>query len=120
LNSSEFPERPGRPERRRPNRDAYHSSLSYLREFPFDLLKIDKSFIADLGAPASAKELTRAIVELGKTLDLKLVAEGIERRTQVDRLVSMGCDLRQGFFFAEPMLAASVEALLLSLSVDAA
>jgi len=96
-----------------------YSSLSYLRQFPFDLLKIDKSFIDDLGAVVSPKELTRAIVELGKTLDLKLVAEGIERREQLDRLVSMDCDLGQGFFFAEPMVGAAVEELLSSLSVQA-
>jgi diguanylate cyclase (GGDEF)-like protein/PAS domain S-box-containing protein len=96
-----------------------YSSLSYLRQFPFDLLKIDKSFIDDLGAVVSPKELTRAIVELGKTLDLKLVAEGIERREQLDRLVSMDCDLGQGFFFAEPMVGAAAEELLSSLSVQA-
>jgi diguanylate cyclase (GGDEF)-like protein/PAS domain S-box-containing protein len=96
-----------------------YSSLSYLGQFPFDLLKIDKSFIDDLGAVVSPKELTRAIVELGKTLDLKLVAEGIERRAQLDRLISMECDLGQGFYFAEPMEGAAVEELLSSLSVQA-
>jgi len=96
-----------------------YSSLSYLRQFPFDLLKIDKSFIDDLGAVASPKDLTGAIVELGKTLDLRLVAEGIERREQLDRLVSMDCDLGQGFYFAEPMEGAAVEELLSSLSVQA-
>ncbi len=87
-----------------------YSSLSYLRQFPFDLLKIDKSFVDDLGAVANPRELTRAIVELAKTLELKLVAEGIERQEQLDRLVSMGCDLGQGFFLAEPMAAADMEA----------
>jgi diguanylate cyclase (GGDEF)-like protein/PAS domain S-box-containing protein len=96
-----------------------YSSLSYLRQFPFDLLKIDKSFIDDLGAVVNPKELTRAIVELGKTLDLKLVAEGIERREQLDRLISIECDFGQGFYFAEPMEGAAVEELLSSLSVQA-
>src|SRR6185295_1499299 len=63
-----------------------YSSLSYLRQFPFDLLKIDKSFIDDLGAAETTRELTGAVVELGRTLGLKLVAEGIERRDQLDRL----------------------------------
>ena len=66
-----------------------YSSLSYLRQFPFDMLKIDKSFIDDVAAVPNQKELTRAIIELGKTLDLELVAEGIERKDQLTRLQSI-------------------------------
>ncbi|HYM16046.1 MAG TPA: EAL domain-containing protein [Dehalococcoidia bacterium] len=89
-----------------------YSSLSYLRQFPFDLLKIDKSFIDDVGAPVQHKELTKAIIELGKTLDLELVAEGIERPEQLSRLQTLDCELGQGFYFAEPLEAAEVEELL--------
>ena len=89
-----------------------YSSLSYLREFPFDLLKIDKAFIDDLGALTDRKDLTRAIIELGKTLDLELVAEGIESGEQVSRLTSLECGLGQGFYFAEPLDAAAVTTLL--------
>ncbi|MEX0749194.1 MAG: EAL domain-containing protein [Dehalococcoidia bacterium] len=89
-----------------------YSSLSYLREFPFDLLKIDKAFIDDLGTTTERKDLTRAIIELGKTLDLQLVAEGIESGDQVSRLTSLDCSLGQGFYFAEPLDASAVEALL--------
>jgi diguanylate cyclase (GGDEF)-like protein/PAS domain S-box-containing protein len=89
-----------------------YSSLSYLRQFPFDLLKIDKSFIDDVGVIIKQKELTSAIIELGKTLDMELVAEGIERRDQLTRLQTLDCELGQGFLFAEPMEAAAVERLL--------
>jgi diguanylate cyclase (GGDEF)-like protein/PAS domain S-box-containing protein len=89
-----------------------YSSLSYLREFPFDLLKIDKAFIDDLGERTERKDLTRAIIELGKTLDLELIAEGVESGDQVSRLTSLDCELGQGFYFAEPLDAAAVTALL--------
>ncbi len=89
-----------------------YSSLSYLRQFPFDLLKIDKSFIDDVGVLVNQKELTSAIIELGKTLNMELVAEGIERRDQLTRLQTLDCELGQGFLFAEPMEAAAVERLL--------
>ena len=89
-----------------------YSSLSYLREFPFDLLKIDKAFIDDLGERTERKDLTRAIIELGKTLDLELIAEGVEGGDQVSRLTSLDCELGQGFYFAEPLDAAAVTALL--------
>jgi EAL domain-containing protein (putative c-di-GMP-specific phosphodiesterase class I) len=89
-----------------------YSSLSYLREFPFDLLKIDKAFIDDVAEVAGQKDLTRAIIELGKTLHLALVAEGIEHSDQVDKLNALDCDLGQGFFFAEPLDAEGVDRLL--------
>jgi len=88
-----------------------YSSLSYLREFPFDLLKIDKSFIDDVGF-VNQKELTKAIIGLGKTLDLELVAEGIEHTDQLSRLQSMECELGQGFLFAKPMDVSAVDELL--------
>jgi diguanylate cyclase (GGDEF)-like protein/PAS domain S-box-containing protein len=89
-----------------------YSSLSYLRQFPFDLLKIDKSFIDDVGSVTRQKEMTRAIIELGKTLDLELVAEGIERNEQLSRLKTMDCEVGQGFYFARPLDSEDVEALL--------
>jgi predicted signal transduction protein with EAL and GGDEF domain len=95
-----------------------YSSLSYLREFPFDLLKIDKSFIDDVGAIPNQRELTKAIIELGKTLDLELVAEGIERPDQVSRLQSMDCELGQGFYFAQPMDGEDVDLLFASIGAS--
>jgi diguanylate cyclase (GGDEF)-like protein len=89
-----------------------YSSLSYLRDFPFDLLKIDRAFIADLGIEERGKELAAAIIELGRTLDLELVAEGIERTDQLSRLKLLGCTFGQGFHLAKPMDAPSIHALL--------
>jgi diguanylate cyclase (GGDEF)-like protein/PAS domain S-box-containing protein len=98
-----------------------YSSLSYLRQFPFDLLKIDKSFIDDVGDTGRDKELTRAIIELGKTLDLELVAEGIERNDQLARLKILECELGQGFYFAAPLEHQAVDDLLARLQTgDAA
>jgi EAL domain-containing protein (putative c-di-GMP-specific phosphodiesterase class I) len=88
-----------------------YSSLSYLSQFPFDILKIDRSFIR--GEPNSGQqELTRAIIDLGKNLQLQTVAEGIERSEQLTRLRSMDCELGQGFLFAEPLETEAVERLL--------
>lgn len=89
-----------------------YSSLSYLRQFPFDLLKIDKSFIDDVAAVPQQKELTRAIIELGKTLDLEMVAEGIESNEQLVRLQTLDCELGQGFYFARPLDHEAVADLL--------
>lgn len=88
-----------------------YSSLSYLNQFPFDLLKIDKSFIDGLGAKVGQKEVARAIIELGKTLDLDVVAEGIERGEQLARLQALDCELGQGFLFARPIEVEDIEKL---------
>jgi EAL domain-containing protein (putative c-di-GMP-specific phosphodiesterase class I) len=80
-----------------------YSALSYLRMFPVDVLKVDKSFIDNIaGAPEQAA-LGRAVIELGHALDLLLVAEGIERSDQVQALRSLGCQLGQGFLLARPL-----------------
>ena len=97
-----------------------YSSLSYIRQFPFDLLKIEKSFIDDVGTVPNQRELTRAIIELGKTLDLELVAEGIEHGEQLSRLQTMECELGQGFYFAEPMDSAAIDALLATMTAQSA
>jgi diguanylate cyclase (GGDEF)-like protein/PAS domain S-box-containing protein len=88
-----------------------YSSLSYLRQFPFDILKIDKSFVDDLGSDRQ-HELIGAIVEIGRTLHLELAAEGIESADQLDRLLSLQCDVGQGYYLAKPLFATDMEALL--------
>jgi diguanylate cyclase (GGDEF)-like protein/PAS domain S-box-containing protein len=88
------------------------SSLSYLRRFPFDLLKIDRTFIEDLTGDGVDREITHAIIELGRTLRLELVAEGIEDAEQLSRLQRLRCDLGQGFLFARPLPASDAEAFL--------
>ncbi|MGE5596437.1 MAG: putative bifunctional diguanylate cyclase/phosphodiesterase [Hyphomicrobiales bacterium] len=89
-----------------------YSSLTYLREFPVDLLKIDRSFVGDIGVVAPEQELARVIIELGKTLGISVVAEGIERPDQFGRLRELQCELGQGFYFAKPLGAAEAEAML--------
>jgi diguanylate cyclase (GGDEF)-like protein/PAS domain S-box-containing protein len=89
-----------------------YSSLTYLREFPFDLLKIDKGFVADIGLVEPGHELARVIIELGKTLGVPVVAEGIERHDQLTRLQSLDCDFGQGYYFSEPLDSAGVELFL--------
>jgi len=87
-----------------------YSSLSYLERFPIDILKIDRSFVSDAGASGSA--IARAIVDLGRTLNLEVIAEGIEQREQARWLADMGCRFGQGYLFARPVGAAAIEALL--------
>ncbi len=90
-----------------------YSSLQYLRRFPIDILKIAKSFVDGLGgAEAAESVLPRAIVDLGESFQLRVVAEGIEEAIQVERLLELGCGFGQGFHFGRPMDAADVEQVL--------
>jgi diguanylate cyclase (GGDEF)-like protein/PAS domain S-box-containing protein len=89
-----------------------HSSLSYLRRFPIDILKIAKPFIDDVGAGMEKSALARAIIGLGDTLKLKTIAEGVEIAEQRAALVSLGCELGQGYFFAPALPGVGIERLL--------
>jgi diguanylate cyclase (GGDEF)-like protein/PAS domain S-box-containing protein len=80
-----------------------YSSLSYLRNFPFDVIKIDRSFIRDLDTSASARAIVQAIVALGKALGLSVTAEGVETHGQLATLAADQCDEVQGFLLARPM-----------------
>ena len=80
-----------------------YSSLAYLRRFPIDIIKIDKSFVAGIGGGSESSTLTRAIVQLGQTLQLVTVAEGIETAEQMSELRNAGCSMGQGYHFAEPL-----------------
>jgi diguanylate cyclase len=82
-----------------------HSSLAALRRLPAAELKIDRAFVCDLEASADARSIVRAIVQMAHTLDLRVVAEGVETEAQRDLLVAIGCDELQGFLFARPMTA---------------
>jgi diguanylate cyclase (GGDEF)-like protein len=77
-----------------------YSSLSYLNIFPVDVVKIDKSFVAGLGADANATALVRGILSLTRALGLAAVAEGIENRTQLEALRQLGCKFAQGYFWS--------------------
>lgn len=85
-----------------------YSSLAYLRQFPIDILKIDRSFIASMESEESAA-LIRTLVQLGKQLGLRTLAEGIEDEEQFDRLQQEKCDSGQGFMLARPLSVAAVE-----------
>jgi diguanylate cyclase (GGDEF)-like protein len=86
-----------------------YSSLAYLRNFPVDALKIDRAFIDHVADPGSDDHaLVRAIISLGLTLDLRVVAEGIEREDQRRELKRLGCDRGQGYLFSRPLPAAEL------------
>jgi diguanylate cyclase (GGDEF)-like protein len=89
-----------------------YSSLEYLRGFPLDVLKVAKSFVDGLSGAAEGVALARAIIELGESFDLTVVGEGIEEPEQRDRLRELGCRLGQGFLFARPAEAETIDALL--------
>ncbi|GAA2384613.1 bifunctional diguanylate cyclase/phosphodiesterase [Dactylosporangium salmoneum] len=89
-----------------------YSSLAYLRRFPVDTLKIDRSFVERLSGAAPDAALARTIVQLGQSLGMGTVAEGIEQYAQFLALRRMGCDLAQGYYFAKPLPAAEAGLLL--------
>jgi len=91
-----------------------HSSLSYLKKFPIDILKIDKSFIDDMELADVNKRIVKSIIELSHHLNLKVVAEGVESKSQLDMLASIGCDSMQGYFYSKPLHYEVVTKLLMA------
>ena len=89
-----------------------YSSLAYLRKFPVDVLKIDRSFVADMHRSPDAAALIHTLVELGRNLGLVTLAEGIEQQDQLDGLRGEQCDHGQGFIFSRPVTASEVLGLL--------
>ncbi|HUL85978.1 MAG TPA: EAL domain-containing protein, partial [Actinomycetota bacterium] len=89
-----------------------YSSLNYVRRFPVDILKVDKSFIDGVTEGGESSALTAAVIELASILNLKPVAEGIERPDQLQRLLELQCDLGQGFLFAKPLPEIELEPML--------
>lgn len=80
-----------------------YSSLSYLKKLPIDVLKIDQSFVRDMLTDHSDAAIIEAIVRMGQALGLELVAEGVENQEQSQQLLSLGCELMQGFHYCHPM-----------------
>lgn len=89
-----------------------YSSLNYLRNFPLDSLKIDSSFISDIGSGGSGEMLVSAIIAIGQSLGLEVVAEGVENEAQLSFLRQQWCDQIQGFLFCRPVPAEEIEVLL--------
>jgi diguanylate cyclase (GGDEF)-like protein len=88
------------------------SSLNYLRSFPFDKIKIDKSFVDDVSKGGDSIAIVRAIVDLARALKIEVVAEGVETADQLDHLVAEGCIEMQGYYFSRPAPIESFEQVL--------
>lgn len=80
-----------------------YSALGYLKNYPFDTLKIDKSFVGDLNRDSDDTALVRAIINMAHSLNLHVVAEGVEYRDQAAFLANERCDYAQGFLFTHPL-----------------
>lgn len=83
-----------------------YASLSHLRRFPIDTLKIDRSFVRDIAMDSDDASIVRAVIGMGKSLDMQVVAEGVETSEQFDFLRQQGCPEGQGYYFSEPIVAA--------------
>jgi len=89
-----------------------YSSLQHLNRLPIQTLKIDRTFIRHVSEPQGTSALVQAILSLAHSLDLQVVAEGVEREDQAETLIRLGCDVMQGFLFAPPQPAAGIPALI--------
>jgi len=90
-----------------------YSSLSYLKRFPFDTLKIDKSFVHDITCDPDNASIARAILAMAHSLRMKVIAEGVETLAQLEYLRGHGCDEMQGYYFSRPVPAAELPGLML-------
>jgi EAL domain-containing protein (putative c-di-GMP-specific phosphodiesterase class I) len=91
-----------------------YSSLSYLKTMPLDELKLDRSFVTGIGTSGRDRALVTSVVQLARTLDIAVVAEGVETEAQADVLNAMGCRLHQGFLYGRPVPAAEFAGLIAS------
>jgi EAL domain-containing protein (putative c-di-GMP-specific phosphodiesterase class I) len=91
-----------------------YSSLSYLRELPIDVLKIDRSFVEGITASQQRLALAKGIVAIARSLNIAVVAEGIETSEQCELLIKMGCEYGQGYLLARPMSWQDAQQLLRS------
>jgi EAL domain-containing protein (putative c-di-GMP-specific phosphodiesterase class I) len=97
-----------------------YSSLSYLRSFPFDKIKIDRSFISELGKKDDCLAIIRAVTQLGADIGMITVAEGVETREQLDILRGEGCDQVQGYLFSPARPVSEIPQLLRKFKARAA
>jgi EAL domain-containing protein (putative c-di-GMP-specific phosphodiesterase class I) len=89
-----------------------YSSLSRLAELPVDMLKIDRSFVAQLASSGTGRTMTETIITLGKAFNMTTLAEGVETVEQFELLANLGCDQSQGYLHSRPLAAADLEPLL--------
>jgi EAL domain-containing protein (putative c-di-GMP-specific phosphodiesterase class I) len=87
-----------------------YSSLNYLKQFPIDVLKIDRSFVDGLPSGEQDAQIARAIIAMAHSLNLAVIAEGVETHDQLEFLRAHGCDEVQGYLFGRPMPASRFEA----------
>ncbi|HZX32062.1 MAG TPA: EAL domain-containing protein, partial [Rhodocyclaceae bacterium] len=85
-----------------------YSSLAYLKRFPLDILKIDRSFVMECHRGAEAMAIPKAIISLGHSLGLRIVAEGVENAEQLEALALQDCEEFQGYYFSRPVPAAAI------------
>jgi EAL domain-containing protein (putative c-di-GMP-specific phosphodiesterase class I) len=97
-----------------------YSSLSYLRSFPFDKIKIDRSFVRDLSQHENSTAIIRAVTLLAKSLDMMTTVEGVETEEQLERIKALGCTEMQGFLYSPPRGLDEINAMFLSAEPKAA
>ncbi len=88
------------------------SSLSHLQKLDVDKLKIDRAFVNDIQIDTNEGSIAKMIVQLGQNLGLSIIAEGVENQMQADTLISFGCHLAQGYFYAKPLTRTDLHAWL--------
>jgi EAL domain-containing protein (putative c-di-GMP-specific phosphodiesterase class I) len=91
-----------------------YSSLTYLQCFPFDKIKIDRSFVKDITENSGSLNIVRAVAALARGMGMMATAEGVETREQLEQITSEGCTEMQGFLFSQPIPAHEIERLFLS------
>jgi EAL domain-containing protein (putative c-di-GMP-specific phosphodiesterase class I) len=95
-----------------------YSSLSYLHQFPVDVLKVDRSFVKRIGSSEDNLEIVRAITTLAHSLNMDVIAEGVETETQLNQLKELECKYMQGYLFSKPLYSYDIEALLQKGRID--
>jgi EAL domain-containing protein (putative c-di-GMP-specific phosphodiesterase class I) len=94
-----------------------YSSLSYLQRFPFDKIKIDQSFVRDLGTRPDSSAIIQSIATLGRNLRMQTTAEGVETKEQLDIITEAGCTQAQGYYFSPPVPEVKFRAMLSEKSI---
>ena len=89
-----------------------YSSLSYLHQFPLDTLKIDRSFVVNMDKSEPSNRIVRSITQLALALEMDIIAEGIEEKTQMDALRELGCQYGQGYYMSRPLAQDQVVELI--------